>query len=251
MVIPARGIPFLSRFHLLAGILSFLASPLWLALVLGAVTIAVAPDAGVTCCTAAVYDYDAPDTRAGIGTLLAMTATMLLLPRALGALLALARGPLRRAFGGAPRLIRSTLAELVLSTLIAPSLMLLHTAFIAATLVGKAIGWRAQPRDDRGVAWRDAAARLWWSRRRPRARRLCRRPRARAGAVAVTGDLRAAARDPALRLLQPAGVGTAHRAARRVRNSRGVLAPARAAAARRSVGAALPRCAAERAGSRA
>jgi membrane glycosyltransferase len=41
--------------------------------------------------------------------------------------------------------------------------MLLHTAFIAATLVGKAIGWRAQPRDDRGVAWGDAARRLWWT----------------------------------------------------------------------------------------
>jgi membrane glycosyltransferase len=40
--------------------------------------------------------------------------------------------------------------------------MLLHSAFIAATLVGKAIGWRAQPRDDRGVSWRDATARLWW-----------------------------------------------------------------------------------------
>src|SRR5262249_45280881 len=63
---------------------------------------------------------------------------------------------------GVRLLLGSVSAELVLSTLIAPSLMLLHTAFIAATIVGKAISWRAQPRDDRGVAWRDAASRLWW-----------------------------------------------------------------------------------------
>src|SRR5207253_6123726 len=54
-----------------------------------------------------------------------------------------------------------------------------------------------------------------------------------------------------LRLLEPARVGTAHRAPGRVRDPRGALAPARAAPARRSAGAAQPRCAAERAGSRA
>jgi membrane glycosyltransferase len=131
--------------------------------VLGALTLAVAPDVGVTCCTAPVYDYDPPDPRAEIGTLIAMTATLLLLPRALSVVHAAARGTLRRGYGGTLRLLGSTLAELALSTLIAPSLMLLHSAFIAATLIGKAIGWRAQPRDDRGVAWRDAFARLWWA----------------------------------------------------------------------------------------
>jgi membrane glycosyltransferase len=164
MVIPSRGIPWLSRFHLIAGILSFLASPLWLALVLGAVTMSVAPDAAVTCCTTLIYGIrpETLDAHTEIGTLLALTAAMLLLPRALGAALALLRGRLRRTYGGVRLLLGSTFAELILSTLIAPSLMLLHTAFIAATIAGKAISWRAQPRDDRGVAWRDATKRLWW-----------------------------------------------------------------------------------------
>jgi membrane glycosyltransferase len=43
--------------------------------------------------------------------------------------------------------------------LLAPVMMLFHTGFITGILAGRAVGWPAQPRGDRGMEWRQALQR--------------------------------------------------------------------------------------------
>jgi membrane glycosyltransferase len=38
----------------------------------------------------------------------------------------------------------------------APIMMLFHSEFVLRALLGRSVGWDAQPRGDRGVTWREA-----------------------------------------------------------------------------------------------
>jgi membrane glycosyltransferase len=64
-----------------------------------------------------------------------------------------------RRFGGRLRLIVSFIGEVLLSTLLAPVMMLFHTTFVIRILGGNAVGWPPQPRGDRGMPWRLALQR--------------------------------------------------------------------------------------------
>jgi membrane glycosyltransferase len=94
-----------------------------------------------------------------IQALLITTATLLFLPKLLSAILALVRGEAARRFGGRLALIASAALELAFSALLAPVTMLFHTAFIAAILLGRPVGWPPQPREERGVRWAAAVER--------------------------------------------------------------------------------------------
>ncbi len=162
-VLPIRGLHWLSRIHMLTGILSYVSSPLWLlVLILSSI---------VTCLEAVTgHHYFQPGTytlfptwpryRDGeIAALLAMTITMLTLPKLLGAVLTLRNPAQRAAFGGAGRLLRSVLLEQLLSMLMAPIMMLFHSEFVLRALLGRSVGWDAQARGDRGVSWSEALRR--------------------------------------------------------------------------------------------
>ncbi len=69
---------------------------------------------------------------------------------------------MRRQFGGAARLCASLLVEQLFSMLLAPSMMLFHSTFVAQTLLGKAVSWNAQTRTDRRVTLREAFRRQKW-----------------------------------------------------------------------------------------
>lgn len=56
-------------------------------------------------------------------------------------------------YGGTGRLVLSTLIEIVLTTLLAPIRMLIHTWFVVTTLIGKQVKWNAQQRSDMQVPW--------------------------------------------------------------------------------------------------
>src|SRR5207302_9205610 len=105
--LPARGLHWLRRIHLLTGVLSYAASPMWLAVLLLSSTVV---------CLHAMHghQYFAPGSRALFPTwpeyrdpeivaLLSVTLTVLLLPRALGAALAMTDPVLRRGLGGGGR----------------------------------------------------------------------------------------------------------------------------------------------------
>jgi membrane glycosyltransferase len=78
--------------------------------------------------------------------LFATVATVLFLPKILGALLVGIREP--RAYGGRIRLALSVLLESAMSALLAPVRMLFHTQFVFAALLGWSIQWKSPARVD-------------------------------------------------------------------------------------------------------
>ncbi|MGH8211566.1 MAG: glucans biosynthesis glucosyltransferase MdoH [Steroidobacteraceae bacterium] len=165
-LLPMRGLHWLSRLHLLTGVLSYATSPMWLAcLTLSSIVVCLDAINGYQYFESGSYSLFPtwPQYRDGeIVILLAGTITVLLMPKVLGATLALLNGKLRRSFGGARRLFSSLLVEQLFSTLLAPSMMLFHTSFVITTLAGHPVAWNAQDRGDRGITFREALARHKW-----------------------------------------------------------------------------------------
>ncbi|HWW19231.1 MAG TPA: glucans biosynthesis glucosyltransferase MdoH, partial [Steroidobacteraceae bacterium] len=165
-VMPMHGLHWLSRIHLLTGILSYVSSPLWL-LVLIVTSI-------VTCAEAVTghHYFQAgahtlfpswPQYRDGeIAALLIMTVVVLFVPKMLGAYLTLRDKSARAAFGGSRKFLLSCMIEQALSMLMAPIMMLFHSEFVLRALFGRSVGWDAQPRGDRGVTWHEAFLRHRW-----------------------------------------------------------------------------------------
>jgi len=160
------GLHPMSRVHLVSGIMAYLSSPMWLALLLlssvvSAIESAKTPQYFVPGLRSMFPFW--PQTRSGESILLlSLTLVILLLPKVLGAILAIRDQEMRRQFGGTARLCLSLLVEQLFSMLLAPSMMLFHSAFVAQTLLGKSVSWNAQDRSDRGVTLREAFARQKW-----------------------------------------------------------------------------------------
>ncbi len=85
------------------------------------------------------------------------TATLLFVPKIFSMLLVGAQGP--QSYGGGARLIVSTLAEMVLSALLAPIRMLFHTSFVVSGLLGLPVSWKSPPREDTQTTWAEAISR--------------------------------------------------------------------------------------------
>src|SRR5579883_960845 len=165
-LLPIRGLHWLSRVHLLTGVLSYASSPLWLLVLLLSSTVVILD---------AIHGYQYfkpgsyalfptwPQYRDGeIVALLSITVAVLFLPKFFGALLALKDSRLRRGFGGGPRLFLSLGIEQLFSILLAPAMMLFHTTFVVSTLAGKPVHWHAQERGDRGIGLLEALMRHKW-----------------------------------------------------------------------------------------
>ncbi len=161
----AQGLYGLSRFHLLNGIMAYLASPLWLAFIVTGLVAAVQGKFELP-----VYFF--PDRTpypvwhvmdpVMARWLLGATMGVLLAPKLFGWCAVAARGALARGFGGRLRALASVLAETVYSTLSAPAQMLLQTRAVYEVLRGRDAGWQTQTRDDRGIPLRVCRAGLRW-----------------------------------------------------------------------------------------
>jgi membrane glycosyltransferase len=160
------GLHPLSRIHLLTGIVSYVSSPMWLALLLlssllSAIEASKRPQYFLPGLRSLFPHW--PQVRAGeTAMLLVLTLVVLLLPKILGAVLAVRDRELLARFGGGARLCGSLLVEQLFSMLLAPSMMLFHSTFVVQTLLGKSVSWNAQGRTDRGVMLREAFARQKW-----------------------------------------------------------------------------------------
>jgi membrane glycosyltransferase len=165
-LLPMRGLHWLSRIHLITGVLSYATSPIWLVvLTLSSVIVCMEALQGIQYFEPGSYSLfpSWPESRATeIVALLSITLSILLMPKVLGMTLALVNSRLRRGFGGAARLIVSLLVEQVFSTLLAPSMMIFHTTFVITTLAGKPVTWNAQDRGDRGITFLEALDRHKW-----------------------------------------------------------------------------------------
>ena len=160
------GLHPLSRVHFLTGILSYVSSPMWLALLLvsslvSAIETTKKPQYFLPGLRSLFPHW--PQIRAGeIAVLFGLTLAVLLLPKILAAVLTLRDRQMRRQFGGAARLCASMLVEQLFSMLLAPSMMLFHSTFVAQILLGKTVSWNASSRADRGVTLREAFRRQKW-----------------------------------------------------------------------------------------
>ncbi|HYM44230.1 MAG TPA: glucans biosynthesis glucosyltransferase MdoH [Steroidobacteraceae bacterium] len=160
------GLHPMSRLHFLTGIMAYVSSPIWLALLLLSSLVSVREAAKTP--TYFLSGFSSlfplwPQMRQGETLLLfTITVVVLLLPKVLGAILAIRDPRTRRQFGGAARLCASLLLEQLFSVLLAPAMMVFHSTFVVQTLLGRTVAWNAQDRSDRGVSLREAFARQKW-----------------------------------------------------------------------------------------
>jgi membrane glycosyltransferase len=84
---------------------------------------------------------------------------VLLTPKVFGYVLLLRDRQMLRRCGGALRTAMSVLLEIVLSSLIAPVMMLMQSAAVLGIVTGRDAGWKAQRRDDGSIPFRELARR--------------------------------------------------------------------------------------------
>lgn len=153
-LVPARGLHWMSRLHLVMGIMGYLASPLWLGSLLISAAIVLEHEI-----VGPVYFGNLPSlfpnwpqyNTGHVHGLLLLTGLMLFLPKLLAMMLGLfSPAP---TYGGRLALIGSVLLETLFSMLLAPVMMLFHSVFVLNILAGRAVGWPPQERGERGMSW--------------------------------------------------------------------------------------------------
>ena len=151
-VLPTPGLRAVGRYHLALGVLNYASGPL----------------------LAAFTALALADSLAGgqfierlLGTpgwqrdgFIVLTAFMLYAAKLCSLVSTLADDDASAQFGGRARLIVSAALEQVAAMVSAPVLLVFYTRFIAMMVLGRAVRWDAQPRDDRGVSWTEAWQRM-------------------------------------------------------------------------------------------
>lgn len=164
-ILTARGLHWVSRIHLLQGIMSYLASPFWLLLLMtGLVLSAVAqytepnyfPEGFSLFPAWPVFD---PERAL---RLFGLTMGVLFVPKILGIFSAMADPVTRRGCGGAAGLIKSFIAETALSALLSPVMMLIQSRFVVDVLLGRDSGWKAQNRKGSDAPFPEIARHHVW-----------------------------------------------------------------------------------------
>jgi membrane glycosyltransferase len=155
-VVPAAGLHWVSRLHLVRGVLAYATAPLWLAfLILGVVVWAQQPTDPASASPVALFG---------------LTMALLLAPKLMGLALVLRNRLWRRASGGTARLGVSVVLEVLVSALTAPVFMLMQTRAVFDVLAGRHSGWATQQRDGgeltlraawRSHRWHTAAGLAW------------------------------------------------------------------------------------------
>ncbi|WP_139333700.1 glucans biosynthesis glucosyltransferase MdoH [Bosea sp. TND4EK4] len=161
-IIGAKGFVLPTRQHFATGIMGYLASPFWLMqLVVGILIVLQVNYARPEYFTQEftlfpVWPRFDPERAL---RLFALTMAILLAPKLFGLVLTLFRTRLRRAGGGAIRLIVSALIEVLFSAFFAPIMMLIQSGSVFQILLGRDTGWNPQRRDDGSIPFRDIVRR--------------------------------------------------------------------------------------------
>ncbi len=150
-VLPARGLHWVSRLHLLMGIGSYVTSPLWLLFLLAGVLISLQSRFVVPAYFGAEKSLFPrwPQVDPVLAKYVFLgTMAVLLAPKLLALIALLFDGALRRGCGGFARATLSVLIETLIGGLIAPIAMLIQTQAVVEILFGRDSGWNAQRRED-------------------------------------------------------------------------------------------------------
>ncbi|MFB9887958.1 glucans biosynthesis glucosyltransferase MdoH [Balneatrix alpica] len=164
-VLPTKGLHWVSRMHLLTGIMSYLSSPLWLMLILAGLALAlqaqfIRPEY-FTDQFALFPSWPRMDAARAL-QLFVFTMVILFAPKVLGLISFALYRPQRRQAGGVLGLLASFVLEVLLSALIAPVMMLIHSGAVMSILLGQDSGWNPQRRDDGSLPIKDLIYRHRW-----------------------------------------------------------------------------------------
>lgn len=145
-VLPARGLHWVNRWHLLIGIGQYFTAPMWAMLMLVGMAIPLLHMDPETGYQPMAYWRDMDPER--FVQVFLLTMGILFAPKILAFLGMLLNPALRRGCGGVVRAFISMLLESVLAALMAPITMYVQSRGVAEVLAGKDSGWDAQRRDD-------------------------------------------------------------------------------------------------------
>jgi membrane glycosyltransferase len=164
-VLGARGLHWASRFHLVTGIASYMAAPLWLLFLITGILISlqaqfIRPEYFPK--TFTLYPQWPAQDPVRAAWVFAGAMGLLLLPKLIGYLAMLPDRTTRRGFGGSIAAFFGMLAETLISGLIAPVMMLIQCASVLQILSGRDSGWQAQRRDDGSLPLRATMRRYGW-----------------------------------------------------------------------------------------
>lgn len=155
-VLPARGLHWISRLHLLVGIGHYFTAPMWAMLMLVGLAIPL-QQAGfhldqphLAGFTPALYWRGGDPER--FLWVFYFTMAVLLAPKVMGCIATMLDPALRRQCGGAARIAGSALLETAMAALMAPVTMYVQSRGVAEVLAGRDSGWETQRRDDGSVS---------------------------------------------------------------------------------------------------
>jgi membrane glycosyltransferase len=161
-VLPAKGLALASRQHFMTGVMSYVASPLWMGQLLVGIALVlqshyIRPEYFTHEFSLFPawprFDYERALE------LFIVTMAVLLAPKVFGLIAALLHGETRRGCGGAIRLTASAILETILSALIAPIMMLIQSGSVMQIVFGRDTGWNPQRRDDGSIPFRSIVRR--------------------------------------------------------------------------------------------
>jgi membrane glycosyltransferase len=156
-VVPTRGLYWMSRLHLVMGIMSYLASPIWLVFILLGLLLAlqarfIRPEYFPT--PFALFPAWPVFDPVRAVRLFICTMVVLMLPKLFGLIWWYTDRQTVRRCGGVLRAGLSVLFETIVSALMAPVMMVLQSAVVLGILTGRDSGWRSQRRDDGSIPLR-------------------------------------------------------------------------------------------------
>ena len=146
-----RGLHLISRWHMVNGVMSYLAAPLWLTFLLLSTLYALSR-----------FGQELPPVmnaaqkqQEGLWLLMA-TVVILFGPKVLAVARSLLNPAFARSMGGRRKIAASALRETLFSILAAPVFMMFHTEYVISTLLGIKVGWGRQKREDEPTSWGEA-----------------------------------------------------------------------------------------------
>ncbi|MBC7793442.1 MAG: glucans biosynthesis glucosyltransferase MdoH, partial [Clostridia bacterium] len=161
----ASGLKPVSRLHFIMGIMSYVASPLWLSFLIAGVLVAQ-QDKGIE----PEYfphhrvlfpDWPIFDAQTAI-VLLFVSLGMLFVPKFFGLIVILRHRDTRKQVGGVIAAFASFLVETIYSVIIAPPMMLFQTTFVVSTIIGISVSWGTQNRGEESTSWLDGIRTHGW-----------------------------------------------------------------------------------------